>query len=116
MLLCQLILSQLGILSSILAQDPKTSKVIVDDGSTDLSCRMAQSFCDFDSRFRLLVQSENGGVIQARMALSSRPGLLLSWTLTIYGIRFSFDLASGIKASWSGLFTHYLRFRCNRCF
>ena len=39
--------------------------LLVDDGSTDDSAGICRSFCEKDSRFRLL-QTENGGVSSAR--------------------------------------------------
>lgn len=39
--------------------------LLVDDGSTDDSAGICRSFCEKDSRFRLL-QKENGGVSSAR--------------------------------------------------
>ena len=63
----------------------------------------------------MLVQSENGGVIQARnRALSESSGRFVAFlTLTIYGIRVFFSTASVSKRHAQDYHHSYLRFRCN---
>lgn len=40
--------------------------ILVDDSSTDGSARIAQKYCDKDSRFQLICRKENGGLSAAR--------------------------------------------------
>jgi len=54
-------------LDSVLAQTfTNWECVIVDDGSTDGSAAIAQSYAEKDSRFRLVRQEKNGGIANAR--------------------------------------------------
>jgi teichuronic acid biosynthesis glycosyltransferase TuaG len=104
-------------LASVLAQDHQDFEcIIVDDGSSDGSSRIAEVFCEFDPRFRLIAQPENGGVVKARnRAIAESSGRFVAFLDSddLWNPLFlSSSLELSVRRRAGLVHSPYLRFRC----